>query len=291
MITATDLDLPPTFTNGFDKYRDFAPMAKGNKAVLESAYDTAMGRTIAIKRLLPAVADDPRERRRFLREARVTAQLQHPATVPVYEIGLDDQGGIYFTMKKIAGQNLFAILQRLSWGDRTTEQEFPRDVLLGIFMKTSHALAYAHAHGVIHRDVKPENIWVGKFNEVMLLDWGVAKVWGAGYDGYDSTEPGGRDLDDDLDDAARLQTLTITGQRPGTPLYMSPEQVKGQGIIDGRSDIFSMGVMLYEMLTFREPFRGQTIRNTFDNILHNNPLEPRLLAPKRKISKKLQTSS
>jgi serine/threonine-protein kinase len=142
------------------------------------------------------------------------------------------------------------------------------------------ALAYAHARGVIHRDVKPENIWVGNFGEVILLDWGVAKVWGHTDDNEAVRQSV---LKVPPSPHEQLRTLTGGGQRPGTPLYMSPEQVDGKRGIDERSDIFSAGVVLYEMLALREPFRGATIDETFDNIKHLDVAPPSVRSPNRNI--------
>lgn len=286
ILSGTDPDLPETFSNGFSKYTDFKEMARGGSALLQSCWDTIMGRTVALKTLLPKASRDERERRRFLREARVTAQLAHPATVPVYEIGQTDNGELYFTMKCIAGENLFQILQRLSWGDKTTSEEYPLDVLIDMVIQASQALAYAHVHGVIHRDVKPENIWVGNFGEVILLDWGVAKVWGQSDKDAIPSAPIDRKLATSTDQ--QLQTLTLQGQRPGTPLYMSPEAVLGNRNIDERTDIFSLGVLIYEMLTFSEPFRGPTIQHTFDNIINAEPVPLRKKAPGRNIPESLE---
>lgn len=281
ILTGTDPDLPDDFSNDFSKYKDFKEMARGGSALLQSCWDSIMGRTVALKTLLPKASTNPRERRRFLREARVTSQLAHPATVPVYEIGKTDEGQLYFTMKCIAGENLFKILQRLSWGDKSAEREYPLHVLIDMMLQAAQALAYAHVHGVVHRDVKPENIWVGKFGEVILLDWGVAKVWGQSDKDAIPTE----DLDHRLATSKdkQLQTLTLEGQRPGTPLYMSPEAVLGNRNIDERTDVFSFGVLMYEMLTFSEPFRGPTIRHTFDNIINFNPPSMLKKAPARNI--------
>lgn len=268
ILSATDPDLPEDVPHGYAKYSDFKEMTRGGKAVLSSCWDRIMGRTVALKKLLPRFADDSVERRRFLREARITAQLQHPNTVPVYEIGRVDSE-LYFTMKRLAGENLFKILQRLSWDDPTTTAKYPLDSLLEIITQVGLSLAYAHGHGVIHRDVKPENIWIGEYGEVVLLDWGVAKVWG----NADGDEPSEELLEDErlllTSDDPNLQALTQTGQRPGTPLYMSPEQVAGNAYLDERSDVFSLGVVIYEMLTFTEPFRGHDVRATFNNILHD----------------------
>ena len=178
ILSGTDPDLPEPFPVGIDRYRDFVEMSVSGKCQLHSCWDRVTGRVVAMKRLLPEFALDQNERRRFLREARVTSQLQHPNTVPVYDIGKDENGTLYFTMKRIAGENLFEIIKRLAQGDEATTEEYNLAALLDIVRRASLALAFAHNHGVIHRDVKPENIWVGRFAEVILLDWGVAKVWG-----------------------------------------------------------------------------------------------------------------
>lgn len=282
ILSGTDPDLPREVPRGLGRYTGFRDMAQGGNATLRSCFDPVTGRTVAIKTLLPETRRDHRERRRLLREARVTAQLQHPNTVPVYDIGDDPEHGIYFVMKRISGENLFEILKRIARGDEATAQAFPISRRLEIVAGACQALAYAHARGVIHRDVKPENIWVGNFGEVILLDWGVAKVWGHA----DDNEPMTRSvLKPKGEDNQQLQTLTGGGQRPGTPLYMSPEQVDGNRGIDERSDIFSAGVCLYEVLAIREPFRGRTIDETFDNIKNRQVELPSVRSPDREIPK------
>ena len=140
ILSATDPDLPEGFNNGFAKYTHFRDMARGGKAQLRSCWDRVMGRSVAIKTLLPRFADDEKERRRFLREARVTAQLQHPNTVPVYEIGRDDIGQLYFTMKRVAGEDLYEVLKRLQAGDEKTLGGFPFDTILDTLIQVSQAL-------------------------------------------------------------------------------------------------------------------------------------------------------
>ena len=285
ILSGTDPDLPTEPAWGLAKYANFREMARGGNAILRSCWDPIIGRTVAVKTLQPQAMLDRNERRRFLREARVTAQLQHPNTVPVYEIGDDPKEGVYFTMKRISGENFFEVLKRLARHDEATEAAFPVSRRIEIVIELCQALSYAHARGVIHRDVKPENIWVGNFGEVILLDWGVAKVWGHA----DDNEPVRQStLAMPLEDLTQLRTLTIGGQRPGTPLYMSPEQVEGRRAIDERTDIFSVGVVLYEMLAIREPFRGANIDETFNNILHNDPIPPSERSPDRHIPPQLE---
>ena len=261
MIFAADVsgEPPEDFSNDFRKYHQFQALGSGGKADLVVCKDTNLGRPVVLKKLRKDVANYEKELSRLLREARITAQLQHPATVPLYEIGKDDEGNWYFAMKKIEGQTLFEIIVGLYNREPKIERHFNLTRLLNIFRQVCDALSYAHSRGVIHRDIKPENIIIGMFGEVTLIDWGVAKVWGMPNEG---DEQKGVD-------------------RGGTPLYMSPEQILGHKPVDERTDVFSMGIVLYEMMTQREPFRGPTIQDTFNNIINNAPLEPRQAATHR----------
>jgi serine/threonine-protein kinase len=275
-LSSTDTDLPEGFSNDFKKYRSFQDMSGGGNGVLIACNDMNLGRKVAIKKLHSDKASDGHERKRLLREARITAQLQHPNTVPVYELGKTDDGQIYFSMKKIEGEDLFKILCRIARDDEIAKEEYSLDKLLGIIVQASNALAYAHNRGVIHRDVKPENILIGLFGNVYLMDWGVAKVWGMPNDVRV----------DEVSKTELFERLTGTGKRPGTPLYMSPEQVNDR-VVDERTDIFSMGVVLYEVLAIREPFRGRTIDETFDNILNLEPPPPSAVSQHLKVPKAL----
>ncbi len=267
LSSVTDASLPNQFTNDYSKYGNHQSIAGGGHGALTGSMDAVLGRTVALKTLHPEHANSDQEQRRLLREARITAQLQHPNTVPVYELGKQADGSIYFAMKKVEGENLFQVIVRIAQGNEETKRQYPLNRLLGVLVQSSNALAYAHSRGVIHRDVKPENILLGPFGEVYLMDWGVAKVWGMAAE-FDGDVP--------LDEL--YQRLTSTGKRPGTPLYMSPEQTTSGGIVDERSDIFSMGVVLYEILAQREPFRGKTIEETFHNIQTLTPPAPSTIA-------------
>ena len=277
MASETDMDLPAGFKNEFDKYVQFEPMGKGGRAQILACRDTALGRTVAMKQLQAKHANNTQQRRRFLREARLTAQMQHPNTVPVYEIGYKPDGDLYFTMKKVAGRNLYQVLVSLYREEEETVAEFPMDRLLDILIQVGYVLAYAHIHGVIHRDVKPENILAGMFGEAVLLDWGIARIWGMP---NEDPSPGTSPED--------YETLDGTGLRPGTPLYMSPEQVLGR-IVDERSDIYSLGVVLYEMLTFSLPFQGPDPQATFEKIVEDRLQPPSERAPERVIPSGLES--
>lgn len=282
ILSGTDRDLPELFENNYTKYSDERLIFNGRKAYLEAVFDNVTGRMVARKSLRHELRNDEEERRRFLREARVTAQLAHPNTIPVYEIGITKMESLYFTMKLLRGEDLYETIKRIAKRDPNAIQTFPISELVDVFLQVCQALKFAHAHGVIHRDIKPENVWLGQFGEVVLLDWGVAKVWGVEDppwepEDFQSIRP------EETVEREQLRTLTRSGQLPGTPLYMSPEQILGHKSIDERSDIFSMGVLLYELMTLKEPFYGETVRKTFDLIIHEEPIPPRERAPERNI--------
>ncbi len=165
-----DTDRPlPEVLNPNTRYMFLGQVAKGGKSLIKSCKDMHLNRVVAYKTLRSEFLDDEIEKTRLLREARVSAMLQHPNTVPTYEIGRDNHGHYYFTMKLVHGYTLREIMNYRERYDLTQ--------LIEVIEQIGHALAYAHAHGVAHRDIKPENILVGPYGEVLLLDWGLAKVW------------------------------------------------------------------------------------------------------------------
>jgi serine/threonine-protein kinase len=274
-VSDTDLSFPDYQTTGYGRYSDFKPLSRGGTAVLQTCRDKNLGRVVVIKTLLPHLADNEVMQARFLREARVTAQLAHPATVPVYDMGYDLERRLYFTMKKLEGVTMRKILDSQKAGDEKMIDEFNLDRLLATLIQVCNCLGYAHVHGVVHRDVKPENVLIGPFGETMVLDWGVAKVWAM----KESHEQSG---------VIDHEVLTQVDQRPGTPLYMAPEQVRGGGDdIDARTDVYGAAAVLYEILTLEEPLRGKHIGETFDMILKTPPVPPRQRAPGRNIPQQL----
>ncbi len=210
-----------------ERYRVLNRLGKGGMGEVMTVRDDEIGREVALKRIRKA---DPSERlvARFLREASIQGRLEHPAIVPVHDIGRDSTGLPYFTMKKLTGTTLAKILDG--------EGSFPLQRLLRAFAEVCLAIELAHTRGILHRDLKPENIVLGDFGEVYVLDWGVAKVIG--------------ESDGDFADigSGSGEHATAAGTTIGTSGYMSPEQVRGASDIDGRTDVYALGCVLFEIL-------------------------------------------
>ena len=168
----TDRPLPESITPAHTRYAYFKTIARGGRSIIESCKDLHLMRVVARKSLKPEFARNRVDQTRLIREARIAAMLQHPNTVPTYELGRDNKGHCYFTMKLVHGYTFREVLDFRERYDLTR--------LMDVVIQIAHALEYAHSHGVAHRDIKPENILVGPFGEVLLLDWGLAKVWNPG---------------------------------------------------------------------------------------------------------------
>ena len=232
-------------------------VARGGSGRVLIALDRHLGREIAIKELLLDLRDerdgnkktDPHTlsmRNRFLREARVTGQLEHPSIVPVYEIGQHPNGVYYYTMRMVKGRTLSKAIKQCSSLSQRME-------LLPHFYNVCNAVAYAHSKGVLNRDLKPSNVMIGEFGETVVLDWGLAKVKGQHDSGADKIQSGLRLFMNA--DVGR----TVMGFAIGTPSYMPPEQAEGKiDEIDETSDIYSLGAILYQLLTGRVPYKGKS---------------------------------
>ncbi len=218
-------------------------LGRGGMGEVRLAHDERVGRDVAIKRLRCEGAPPAEAVSRFLREARVQGRLDHPAIVPVHDLGTDEAGVPYFAMKRLAGTTLAAILERLAKGDADAEQRWPRRLLLARLAEICLAVQFAHTRGVVHRDLKPHNVMLGDYGEVYVLDWGIAKI------ADDDPAPGGTGTirRGDLDTLDSVVGETAAGAVLGTPGYMPPEQVRG-GAIDHRVDVYALGCMLFEVL-------------------------------------------
>jgi serine/threonine-protein kinase len=230
-------------------------VGRGGMGVIIKGRDSDLGRELAVKVLLEQHREKANLIRRFVEEAQISGQLQHPGVVPVYELGTLADHRPYFAMKLVKGRTLAVLLAERAG----PEEDQPR--LLGIFEQVCLTMAYAHSRGVIHRDLKPSNIMVGSFGEVQVMDWGLAKVL-----------PRGGVADKEAAEPVRHETVIQTGRTGadaelsqagsimGTPAYMPPEQASGEiDRLDERADVFALGSILCEILTGRPAFTGRTV--------------------------------
>jgi serine/threonine protein kinase len=266
-------------------------LGSGAMAEVLRGYDTKLRREVALKVTKLPRREMPRQQlARFAEEAQIMAQLEHPNVVPVHDLGTSPDGHGYFSMKLIPGRSLETILELRRQNDAATLAQFGLRRLLEIFLQVCQAIDYAHARGVIHRDLKPANIMVGDFGEVLVMDWGVAKLMEASaarsqtvttsadegsipdVEPGDSVFPAPRPGVTSVRAAAKAWQ-TQDGTVIGTPEYMSPEQAAGRPV-DGRADIYALGVILYEILCGHVPFEHDDPRVTLERVISDAPLPP-----------------
>ena len=231
-----------------ERYEDQGLVGRGGMGEVRAAYDTKLRRALAIKTLLTGEdSGDSRGLARFLDEARIMAQLDHPGVIPVHELGLDARGRLYFSMPLIRGRDLGELYALAHAGDR----DWTRERLVSALLRVCEAIAFAHSRGVLHRDLKPANVMIGPFGETYVMDWGIAKVLGS-----DPLDPErSRNLETyrgSGDEALR----TGAGSVVGTLGYLAPEQARGEPAeeVDERADVYSIGAMLYELLAGCKPY-------------------------------------
>jgi PAS domain S-box-containing protein len=264
--TAPPLDQRYTFTSLH---------ATGGIGRVWRAQDQQLHREVAVKELLPGKAANTRIAARFLREAQLTGQLEHPGIVPVYELASrPDTNQPFYTMRFLRGRTLSRAIDAYHAKRLAGETEPPEFVtLLAAFVTVCHTIAYAHSRGVVHRDLKGDNVMLGDFGEVIVLDWGLAKV-------LDRPEQEPAGTPDEPVDETQDAGLTVQGEIVGTPAYMAPEQAQGRlDQIDQRTDIYGLGSILYEILTGRPPFDGSTTLEALRKAMRGDPPPPRELCP------------
>ncbi len=227
--------------------------AEGGLGRVYVAHDHDLNRDVALKEIRPERAQHPDAWQRFLKEAQLTGQLEHPNIVPIYEVGKRKEGEPpFYTMRLVRGQTLRnAVADYHTRRREGREDPLERPRLLNAFVSVCLAVGYAHSRGVIHRDLKPENVMLGGFGEVIVLDWGLAKMIGRPDESSEMPEVA-------LTDSAQTGA-TMAGRVLGTPAYLAPEQAEGRtDLVDPRTDIYGLGTILFEILTGRAPHKGST---------------------------------
>ena len=234
------------------RYEDRGPIGRGGMGEVRRVFDRHLDRVLAMKVLSEDLVSDDACRSRFLAEARLTAQLQHPAIVAVHDRGAFADGRLWFTMREVRGRTLGDVIEELHFRAREgawpTEGEVTLHRVVDSFRRLCDGVAYAHSRGVVHRDLKPSNLMVGEFGEVQVMDWGLAKHAGEAETARESVNP---------EDSG----VTQDGDIVGTPSYMSPEQARAENAtIDARSDVWALGACLRTILTNRPPVEGPSAK-------------------------------
>jgi serine/threonine-protein kinase len=230
-------------------------LGRGGMGEVRLGKDQRIGRHVAVKLIRADSAKRPRLRARFLFEAKMQGQLEHPSIVPVYDLGVRPDGSEYFTMRRVRGRTLHEILKALRAGDRGVAAAFTRRRLLAAFQSVCLAIEFAHQRGVVHRDIKPANIMLGEFGEVIVLDWGLAKLR--------EIKPDQPETYTAMPDRAALDEMrsidtTAVGEVLGSPGYMSPEQAVDSQGVGTATDIFALGAILFEIMTLHHLIPGET---------------------------------
>lgn len=273
-------------------------LAQGGMSYVLRGSDTKLRRDLALKVTPLPHSEMPKAHlARFVEEAQITAQLEHPNIVPVHDYGVSPDGRIFFSMKLVRGRSLESILYDRSRGDPSTLSEFGLRRLLDVFLQVCQAIEYAHARGVIHRDLKPANIMVGDYGEVLVVDWGVAKLLDkkgptavSTSSGQDTTAEMASSAEE-TGDAPAVEAPDVTSLRKGavhwatqhgtvigTPAYMSPEQARGAAV-DERADLYALGVILYEILCGEVPFDGDDAAEILARVRNEKPRRPSEIDP------------
>ncbi|MGK0358697.1 MAG: sulfatase activating formylglycine-generating enzyme [Bradymonadia bacterium] len=264
---------------GTDRYVLGEELGRGGMGEVLSAEDANLQRPVALKLLLHQ--DEPAMCMRFIDEARVTGQLQHPSVPPVYELGRLADGRLFFSMKRIEGRTLRDIIEDLRHEVPAAQRSFGRVRLLNIFARICQTIAYAHSRQVMHRDLKPDNVMLGEFGEITVMDWGLAKPFDAPERPSAPASVSKR--------VTRGRFSTQAGDMTGTPHYMPPEQAAGKvDELGAHSDIYSLGAVLYELLTLEPPFDGPSARAIRDKVINDAVVPPSHRTPDRGIPHELE---
>lgn len=276
-VSRVDAPLEPL---GFaERYAHDKRLGEGGMGVVELYADHQVGRQVAMK-LLRGDRESPQASARFVREARVQGQLEHPSVVPVYDLGIAPDGAIYFTMKRVRGISLEQIIEGLDTAQERFLALYSRRRLLTAFSSVCLAVDFAHERGVLHRDLKPGNIMLGDFGEVYVLDWGLARVRGA-------AEPGGEREAISVPPGPHAETMP--GAILGTPGYMAPEQARGElDELGPHTDVYSLGCILFELMALERLHQGTTVQQIVSSTLVGAEARFSERVPEREIPPELE---
>lgn len=318
---------------GITQYEPIREVAQGGMGTIVQCRDRALNRPVALKRMRPELAGQKPAREQFLQEARITAQLEHPHIIPVHELAKDDQGNLFLVLKWVEGRTLSKFLDGARMAEKSQSGERSRGesrsqpiqsflALLQLFLKICDAVAFAHSRGIVHADIKPDNVLVGDFGEVLIVDWGLARRMGGESQGHLNADPkstaigdpagspqaGSRSGEPWLRSASTLETVWdihnrdtvagdfldarveagLEGPVAGTPAYMSPEQATGRDKeINERSDVYALGAILYELLAFEPAVSGSTLPEMLAQIRTGRVVPPDQQSPWREIPRAL----
>ena len=251
----------------FARYGIGKELGRGGMGTVFRAWDFDLDRAVALKVLNEVIEDDERFAARFIREARVAARLQHPAIVPVYDVGRNPEGKLYFTMRLVDGTTLGEVVRRAARRRRGLARVHALPPARDVPGDFCTAIAYVHEHGIVHRDLKPDNVMLGAYGEVLVMDWGIAKA----------LSDAGRPEDDEVSAApagalAVARAHTVAGAVMGTPAFMAPEQARGEAVVTPLWDVYALGAILHYLLTGRVPERATAVRG--------RPVEETLVPPR-----------
>jgi eukaryotic-like serine/threonine-protein kinase len=273
---------------GFEaRYAPLGVIGGGGMGEVRLYKDLRVGRDVAMKVIRPERASRPDNARRFVREARVQGQLEHPAIVPVYDLGRGPDGAAYFTMKRVHGETLAGAVDALASGQPQARTRFTRHKLLTAFGRACLAVHFAHTRGVLHRDLKPDNVMLGEFGEVYVLDWGLAKVIPSPeLSGTRDSE--GRIIVTPQPEEGSAAAKTAMGAVLGTPGYMAPEQLSGDiDALDARTDVYALGSILFEILALRPLHEGKSSAEIRRSTLVGADARPGVRAPDQDVPPEL----
>jgi serine/threonine-protein kinase len=263
-----------------ERFRILRPHARGGLGEVYVARDFELAREVALKEIQPRYADDPGSRARFVLEAEITGGLEHPGIVPVYSFGQYPDGRPFYAMRLIKGASLHEAIERLHQGPTGDPAERERQLrqLLRRFHDVCNTVEYAHSRGVLHRDLKPGNIMLGKYGETLVVDWGLAKPVSRPKE----TAPSGTGADEGTlrPASADSSAETLSGSALGTPAYMSPEQAAGRlDLLGPASDVYSLGATLYCLCTGRAPFTDKAAADVLARVQRGDFPRPRKVQP------------